>query len=120
MGGSQGASLGRGLGHFCLLAPLWVLRQTCPQDVLEWKTARTFFYWRLRRLLLEAQVKQEILRASPELSHEHTQSMLRRWFVETEGAVKVGLSRERGAAACRLWGYRGCQLLSLQQHPHLR
>lgn len=49
-------------------------------------------------------MKQEILRASPELSHEHTQSMLRRWFVETEGAVKVGLSRERGAAAGRLWG----------------
>ncbi|ERE74638.1 acetyl-CoA carboxylase 2-like protein [Cricetulus griseus] len=60
-------------------------------DVLEWKTARTFFYWRLRRLLLEAQVKQEILQASPELSHEHTQSMLRRWFVETEGPVKAYL-----------------------------
>ncbi|KAH0516969.1 Acetyl-CoA carboxylase 2 [Microtus ochrogaster] len=59
------------------------------QDVLEWKTARTFLYWRLRRLLLEAQVKQEILHASPDLSHEHTQSMLRRWFVETEGPVKA-------------------------------
>ncbi|XP_006151548.1 acetyl-CoA carboxylase 2 isoform X2 [Tupaia chinensis] len=57
-------------------------------DVLEWKTARTFLYWRLRRLLLEDQVKQEILRACGELSHVHVQSMLRRWFVETEGAVK--------------------------------
>lgn len=65
-------------------------------------------------------MKQEILRASPELSHEHTQSMLRRWFVETEGAVKVGLSRERGAAVGRLWGPRGCWLLPLQQHLHLR
>ncbi|XP_029409877.1 acetyl-CoA carboxylase 2 isoform X3 [Nannospalax galili] len=60
-------------------------------DVLEWRTSRTFLYWRLRRLLLEAQVKQEILHASPELSHEHIQSMLRRWFVETEGAVKAYL-----------------------------
>ncbi|XP_008568005.1 PREDICTED: acetyl-CoA carboxylase 2 [Galeopterus variegatus] len=60
-------------------------------DVLEWKTARTFLYWRLRRLLLEDQVKQEILRASGELSHVHIQSMLRRWFVETEGAVKAYL-----------------------------
>ncbi|KAM5238299.1 acetyl-CoA carboxylase 2 isoform 2-T2 [Ctenodactylus gundi] len=58
-------------------------------DVLEWKTARTFLYWRLRRRLLEDQVKQEVLRASGELSHEHMQSMLRRWFVETEGAVKA-------------------------------
>uniref|UniRef100_G1QLR1 acetyl-CoA carboxylase n=1 Tax=Nomascus leucogenys TaxID=61853 RepID=G1QLR1_NOMLE len=56
-------------------------------DILEWKTARTFLYWRLRRLLLEDQ----ILQASGELSHVHIQSMLRRWFVETEGAVKAYL-----------------------------
>ncbi|XP_004636404.1 acetyl-CoA carboxylase 2 [Octodon degus] len=60
-------------------------------DVLEWRTSRTFLYWRLRRLLLEDLVKREILRASGELSHEHLQSMLRRWFVETEGAVKAYL-----------------------------
>ncbi|XP_037672903.1 acetyl-CoA carboxylase 2 isoform X2 [Choloepus didactylus] len=60
-------------------------------DILEWKTARTFLYWRLRRLLLEDQVRQEILRASGELSHEHIQSMLRRWFMESEGAVKAYL-----------------------------
>ncbi|KAM9195093.1 acetyl-CoA carboxylase 2 isoform 2-T2 [Dugong dugon] len=60
-------------------------------DILEWKTAREFLYWRLRRLLLEDQVKQEILQASGELSHVHAQSMLRRWFMETEGAVKAYL-----------------------------
>nr|KAF6463658.1 acetyl-CoA carboxylase beta [Rousettus aegyptiacus] len=60
-------------------------------DILEWKTARSFLYWRLRRLLLEDQVKQEILQISSELSHVHIQSMLRRWFVETEGAVKAYL-----------------------------
>ncbi|XP_075390444.1 acetyl-CoA carboxylase 2 [Tenrec ecaudatus] len=60
-------------------------------DILDWKTARTFLYWRLRRLLLEDQVRQEILRASGELSHVHVQSMLRRWFMETEGAVKAYL-----------------------------
>ena len=70
------------------------LRPTaCLQDILEWKTARSFLYWRLRRLLLESQVKQEVLRACPELSYMHVQSMLRRWFVETEGAVKVGLGQ---------------------------
>ncbi|XP_041504337.1 acetyl-CoA carboxylase 2 isoform X3 [Microtus oregoni] len=69
--------------------PGHMLEKGIISDVLEWKTARTFLYWRLRRLLLEAQVKQEILHASPDLSHEHTQSMLRRWFVETEGPVKA-------------------------------
>ncbi|XP_039771055.1 acetyl-CoA carboxylase 2 isoform X2 [Ornithorhynchus anatinus] len=57
-------------------------------DILEWKNSRTFLYWRLRRLLLEGVVKNEILLANSELSHVHIQSMLRRWFLETEGTVK--------------------------------
>ncbi|XP_073438704.1 acetyl-CoA carboxylase 2 isoform X1 [Dendrobates tinctorius] len=60
-------------------------------DILEWKEARTFMYWRLRRLLLEEVVKREILHANSELSDIHIQSMLRRWFMETEGAVKAYL-----------------------------
>lgn len=74
----------------------------CPQDILEWKSARSFLYWRLRRLLLEGQVKQEVLSACPELSHMHVQSMLRRWFVETEGAVKVGLGQRCAHARARV------------------
>lgn len=59
------------------------------QDILDWKNVRSFFYWRLRRLLLEEVVKCEILQANKDLSDGHVQSMLRRWFVETEGTVKV-------------------------------
>ncbi|XP_063028939.1 acetyl-CoA carboxylase 2 [Melospiza melodia melodia] len=57
-------------------------------DILEWKSARSFLYWRLRRLLLEEMVKGEVLKANSELTHIHIQSMLRRWFMETEGAEK--------------------------------
>ncbi|XP_065548557.1 acetyl-CoA carboxylase 2 isoform X2 [Lathamus discolor] len=57
-------------------------------DILEWKNARSFLYWRLRRLLLEEVVKAEVLKANRELSHIRIQSMLRRWFMETEGAEK--------------------------------
>ncbi|KAM4649457.1 LOW QUALITY PROTEIN: acetyl-CoA carboxylase 2 [Amazona ochrocephala] len=57
-------------------------------DILEWRNARSFLYWRLRRLLLEEVVKAEVLKANSELSHIHIQSMLRRWFMETEGAEK--------------------------------
>ncbi|XP_061907231.1 acetyl-CoA carboxylase isoform X1 [Entelurus aequoreus] len=60
-------------------------------DILDWKNVRTFFYWRLRRLLLEQTVKYEILQANKDLSDGHMQSMLRRWFVETEGTVKAYL-----------------------------
>lgn len=59
------------------------------QDILDWKSARSFFYWRLRRLLLEEMAKAEVLQANGDLSDGHIQSMLRRWFVETEGTVKV-------------------------------
>ncbi|XP_047684163.1 acetyl-CoA carboxylase 2 isoform X1 [Prionailurus viverrinus] len=68
-----------------------LLEKGVVSEIVEWKTSRAFLYWRLRRLLLEDQVKQEILQASSELSHVHIQSMLRRWFVETEGAVKAYL-----------------------------
>nr|XP_032635243.1 acetyl-CoA carboxylase 1 isoform X3 [Chelonoidis abingdonii] len=40
-------------------------------DVLEWRTSRTFFYWRLRRLLLEDLVKKKIHDANPELTAQH-------------------------------------------------
>ncbi|XP_078141493.1 acetyl-CoA carboxylase 2 isoform X1 [Centroberyx gerrardi] len=60
-------------------------------DILEWKNVRSFFYWRLRRLLLEQVVKCEILKANKDLGDGHMQSMLRRWFVETEGTVKAYL-----------------------------
>ncbi|XP_056276127.1 acetyl-CoA carboxylase isoform X3 [Pseudoliparis swirei] len=60
-------------------------------DILDWKSVRPFFYWRLRRLLLEQVVKREILQADEDLSDGHMQSMLRRWFVETEGTVKAYL-----------------------------
>lgn len=59
------------------------------QDILEWQTSRQFFYWRLRRLLLEETVKRKIQAANSELTDGQVQAMLRRWFVEAEGAVKV-------------------------------
>lgn len=65
------------------------LERHSKQDILDWKNVRSFFYWRLRRLLLEEVVKCEILQANKDLSDGHVQSMLRRWFVETEGTVKV-------------------------------
>uniref|UniRef100_A0A671PIP9 acetyl-CoA carboxylase n=1 Tax=Sinocyclocheilus anshuiensis TaxID=1608454 RepID=A0A671PIP9_9TELE len=60
-------------------------------DVLEWQTSRLFFYWRLRRLLLEDTVQRKIQCANSELTDGQVQAMLRRWFVEAEGAVKAYL-----------------------------
>uniref|UniRef100_UPI00358EE22F acetyl-CoA carboxylase-like isoform X2 n=1 Tax=Myxine glutinosa TaxID=7769 RepID=UPI00358EE22F len=68
-----------------------MLKKAVITDVVEWKTSRRFFYWRLRRLTLEDVVKRRILRLNSTLSPGHVQSMLRRWFVEKVGAVKAYL-----------------------------
>jgi len=59
------------------------------QEVLNWKTSRRFFYWRLRRLLLEEQVKYKIRKVCPDLNSGQMKSMMSRWFVEAMGAVNV-------------------------------
>ena len=59
------------------------------QDVIPWRTSRRFLYWRLRRLLLEESTKWRIGGVNPELTDGHMLSMLRRWFVEAQGAVDV-------------------------------
>ncbi|KAF3816709.1 hypothetical protein GH733_014057 [Mirounga leonina] len=72
---------------------------------MDWRTARTFFYWRLRRLLLEDLVKKKIHNANPELTDGQIQAMLRRWFVEVEGTVKINISdvQQASAALCDIW-----------------
>ncbi|KAG5269143.1 hypothetical protein AALO_G00198740 [Alosa alosa] len=61
-------------------------------DILEWQSSRQFFYWRLRRLLLESEVKRRIREeGGGELTDGQMQAMLRRWFVEAEGAVQAYL-----------------------------
>lgn len=80
----------------------FLLRHLClGQDILDWKTSRTFFYWRLRRLLLENVVKKKIHDANPELTDGQIQAMLRRWFVEVEGTVKVN----EKAFSPRYWSF---------------
>jgi acetyl-CoA carboxylase/biotin carboxylase 1 len=63
----------------------------CINDILQWKSSRRFFYWRLRRLLLEDEVKHKIHEVNCELSSGQIKSMLSRWFIEAQGAVKAYL-----------------------------
>lgn len=61
-------------------------------DIVPWKKSRPYFYWRLRRRLVEKQAVDQIISVHKDLSHPHAESMLRRWFIE-----------ERGAADSYLW-----------------
>lgn len=63
----------------------------CILDIVPWRNSRKFFYWRLRRLLLENNLKDKLLAIQPDLSVGQASSMLRRWFTEQEGPAKVYL-----------------------------
>jgi len=54
------------------------------RDVVEWKSARRFFYWRLRRKLLETQLCRQIVDAAGEgkLGYHQRAAMIKRWFAE--------------------------------------
>lgn len=57
------------------------------QDIIPWRQSRRVLFWRLRRLLLQDQVTNRIMKVKPDLNHGQVESMLRRWFVEEKGEV---------------------------------
>ena len=61
------------------------------QDVVPWRKSRCILYWRLRRLLLENQIKSQMLTIQPNLSVGQAEAMLTRWFVEDKGTTAVSL-----------------------------
>jgi hypothetical protein len=56
-------------------------------DIVPWKKSRTYFYWRLRRRLLEKETVLKIIQVQQQLTHPQAEAMLRRWFVEDKGAT---------------------------------
>jgi len=61
------------------------------QDVVPWRKSRCILYWRLRRLLLENQIKIQMLTIQPNLSVGQAEAMLTRWFLEDKGTTAVSL-----------------------------
>jgi len=66
----------------------------CVSGVLQWKTSRSYLYWRLRRLLLQCDVRKRCFGVDNELTHARVDAMLRRWFVQDQGSVKAHLWEE--------------------------
>ena len=59
------------------------------QEVVPWKKARQFFYWRLRRRLLEMEAVERIMSVQKDSNHKQAEVMLRRWFIEDKGATEA-------------------------------
>lgn len=62
--------------------------------VLEWKRSREFFYWRIRRRLLENVIKKKICKYTEVKTDGQIDSMMSRWFAEEKGAIKAYLWEE--------------------------
>lgn len=69
--------------------PQRMLAKGVIQEILEWKQARQFFYWKVRRRLLESEYEQKLKSANKSLNRGQMQSMLRRWFIESKGPVQA-------------------------------
>ena len=52
------------------------------RKVVEWKQARSFFYWRLRRRIAETRVKRRCLKADTGLSDARIKALLRKWAAD--------------------------------------
>ena len=61
------------------------------QSVLEWKRSREFFYWRIRRRLLEENLKKKVRQFTEKKTDGQICSMMSRWFAEEKGTVNVRL-----------------------------
>merc|ERR1711971_1038079 len=72
--------------HFAELhdTPTRMKEKGCLREVVPWAEARRYFYWRLRRRLLEVRLEQQIVAASGPRKVEHSRrvAMTRRWFAE--------------------------------------
>jgi len=94
--------------HFAELhdTPERMFEKNTIHEIIPWKKARRLFYWRLRRRILEEEIKNEILLTQPNLDVRQVGAMLRRWFIEDKGAIESYLWDQDEAAACWLEAQR--------------
>lgn len=94
--------------HFADLhdTPERMFEKNTINEIIPWKKARRLFYWRLRRRLLEEEIRNEILSTQSSLDVGQVGAMLRRWFIEDKGATESYLWDQDEAAACWLEAQR--------------
>ncbi|CAK9008538.1 unnamed protein product [Durusdinium trenchii] len=49
------------------------------RETLQWSKSREFFYWRLKRCLLEGRLRRDVMSADPQLSAAQAQQLLHSW-----------------------------------------
>jgi hypothetical protein len=66
----------------------------CLKEILDWRTSREYFYWRLKRRLGENDVIKTILKMEPSISYELASNYIQQWFTEDNRSTvrKISLS----------------------------
>lgn len=79
--------------HFADLhdTPERMLEKGCINEIVPWRTSRSWFHWRLRRLLLEHSLVKKIIAAHDNPNVDQAKETLCRWFVEDKGATEAHL-----------------------------
>jgi len=77
--------------HFADLhdTPERMLEKGVIREIVPWRKSRSILYWRLKRVLFEQRVKDELIRTQPHVSVGQAEEMLRRWFIEDQGDMEV-------------------------------
>ncbi|XP_031639002.1 acetyl-CoA carboxylase isoform X2 [Contarinia nasturtii] len=79
--------------HFADLhdTPERMLEKGCINDIVPWRTSRSWLHWRLHRLLLEHQMVKKIIAAHDNPNVDQAKETLFRWFAEDKGATEAHL-----------------------------
>ena len=67
-----------------------MLNKEVISGVIEWRTSRKFFYWRLRRLLVQDHVVKEIIKDSKkDIQFVEARNLLKQWFEDAQLANSI-------------------------------
>lgn len=86
--------------------PERMLEKSIINRIVPWRESRKWFHWRLRRLLLEQELVQEIIEAAQDsLTIGEARERLRRWFIEDKGDTHAHVwdDNDKGNEAVAEW-----------------
>lgn len=73
----------------------------CIRQVVPWKQARSFFYWRLKRQLAEFALRRQVAAAVSSVNFQDAEQVLKGWFTEAVNAGRV--PRQTNVGVAELW-----------------
>jgi acetyl-CoA carboxylase/biotin carboxylase 1 len=100
--------------------PQRMLKKGVIRDIVEWKTSREYFYWRLHRRVKEMEVSRTL-----QLSRQETLDTINEWIQTDLGNVHIGdeefvkwYSKNKSSNAARISAFKKQKMLIALQKMH--